>query len=200
MRYHFFMGTSAGCWTRRGFLLGGAAACGIKGQQAAKGTVFDKDWRRYADPTTEFEVFRLTSPDYASLMPAYYSRSIARHNGFLIFSCDRTGSPQAFRMDLKIGQTRQLTSAAELDGESVALMPDDRAFCYFDGASLRQTTISSQREREVYRVPDGWKRTAGLSVSSDGLRAALAETDGSKSRLRLVSVLRGTPATVVEAD
>jgi oligogalacturonide lyase len=107
---------------------------------------------------------------------------------------------QVFRMDLKTGQTRLLTAAAALDGESVALMPDDRSFCYFDGPSLRQMTMSSLRDHEVYRVPDGWQRTDGASVSTDGLRAALAETDGAKSRLRLVSLVRGTAATVVEAD
>jgi oligogalacturonide lyase len=194
------MGTSGRCWTRRAFLVSGAAACGINGQQTAKGTVFDKDWRRFADPTTEFEVFRLTSPEYASQMPAYYTRSIGRHNGFMLFSCDRTGSLQAFRMDLKTGQCRQLTSAAALDGESVALMPDDRGFCFFDGPSLRQMTISSLRDREVYRVPEGWNRTAGASISSDGLRAALAESNGTKCRLRLVSLARGTADTVAEAD
>jgi len=201
------MGTSAGCYTRRTLLLSGAAVCGIKGQ-TAKG-IYDKDlealvkrgiWRRFPDPTTESEVLCLTSPEYASRMPAYYTRSIARHNGFLLYSCDLTGSLQAYRMDLKTGQCRQLTNATELDSDSVALMPDDRSFCYFDGASLRQMTIASQRDREVYRVPEGWKRTEGASVSSDGLRAAFAESDGTRCRLRMVSVARGTTSTVAEAD
>jgi len=199
------MGTSVRCCTRRAFVLAGTAVCGLKGQsakegQSAKGTVFDKEWSRFADPTTEFEVFRLTNPEYVSQMPAYYTRSIARHNGFLLFSCDRTGSMQAFRMDLKTGQSRQLTASAEVDPESVALTPDDRSFCYFDGGSLRQMMLSSLREHEIYRVPDGWKRAAGFSVSSDGLRAALVETDGSKSRIRLVTLVRGAATTVVEAD
>src|SRR5438270_4780801 len=185
------MGTSVSRWTRRAFLLTGSAACGIQAQ-SAKGTVFEKDWRRCSDPTTEFEVLRLTNPEYASRMPAYYTRSIAHHNGFLLFSCDRTAQMQAFRMDLKSGQTRQLTSPAELDGESLALMPDERGFCYFDGASLRYSTISGQREREIYRVPEGWKRTEGASISSDGLRASFAEANGSNSRLRVVSIPRGT--------
>jgi oligogalacturonide lyase len=193
------MGTSVSRWTRRAFLLSGSAVCGIHAQ-TAKGTLFEKDWRRYADPTTEFDVFRLTNPEYTSQMSAYYTRSIAHHNGFLVFSCDRTGSQQAFRMDLKSGQTRQLTAAAELDGDSLALLPDDRGFCYFDGASLRLTTFNGLREREIYRVPEGWQRTAGSSVSTDGLRAALAESNGSKYRLRLVSLARGAAETVAEAD
>jgi oligogalacturonide lyase len=194
------MGTFVSRWTRRAFLLSGPAACALHAQTAAKGTAFERDWRRYADPTTEFEVYRLTNPEYASQMPAYYTRSIAHHSGFLVFSCDRAGSQQAFRMDLKSGQTRQLTAAAELDPETVALMPDDRGFCYFDGPSLRQTSFSGLRDREIHNVPEGWKRTAGSSVSSDGLRAAWAESNGSKCRLRLVSLARGAATTVAEAD
>jgi oligogalacturonide lyase len=194
------MGTSVRRWTRRGILLSGAAACGLHGQQTGKGAVFDKDWRRYADPTTEFEVYRLTNPEYDSRMPAYYTRSIARHNGFMLFSCDRAGSMQVFRMDLKTGQTKQLTNATGLDPESVALTPDDRSFAFFDGPSLRMMSISGLRDREVYRVPEGWKRTEGTSLSSDGLRIALAESNGSKCRLRVVTVARGTAETVVEAD
>jgi Tol biopolymer transport system component len=193
------MGTPVPRWTRRTFLLSGAAAWGLDGQPSAKGTIFDRDWRRYSDPTTEFEVLRLTNPEYTSQMPAYYTRPVARHNGFLLFSCDRTGSLQVFRMDLKTGQTRQLTNATELDAGSVALMPDDRAFCYFDGESLRQTTINSLREREIYKAPAGWKRTPGASLSSDGLRMALAESDGTACRLRLVALARGSAETVVEA-
>jgi oligogalacturonide lyase len=201
------MGSSAGPHTRRALLLAGAAAYRVAGQ-TARG-VYDKDlealvkqgiWTRYPDPTTEFEVIRLTSLEYASQMTAYYTRSIARHNGFLLFSCDRPGSLQAFRMDLKTGQLKQLTHASALDAESVSLMPDERSFCYFDGPALHQMTIGSLRDREIYRVPEGWKRTAGMSISSDGLRAVFGEFNGTKCRLRLVTLLRGTATTLTETD
>jgi oligogalacturonide lyase len=201
------MGSSVGSRTRRAFLLAGAAACRVAGQ-TARG-IYDKDlealvkhgiWTRYPDPTTEFEVIRLTSLEYASQMTAYYTRSIARHNGFLLFSCDRPGTLQSFRMDLKTGQLKQLTHASELDAESVSLMPDERNFCYFDGPALHQMTIASLHDREIYRVPEDWKRTAGFSISSDGLRAVFGESNGTKCRLRLVTLLRGTAATLAETD
>ena len=192
------MGTSVR-WTRRAFLLTGAAACGLKGE-SAKGTLFEPDWKKFADPTTEFEVLRLTSPAYSSQMPAYYGHAIARHSGFMLFSCDRNGSMQAFRLDLKTGQSRQLTNASALDGESVTLVPGDRSFCYFDGPSLRVMNLSTLREREVYKVPEGWQRTAGASVSSDGLRVAFAEQKESKCRLRLLTLARGAAETVAESD
>jgi tetratricopeptide (TPR) repeat protein len=38
------------------------------------------DLVRYADPLTELEVFRLTSPDYSSTLTAYYNRGIAYYH------------------------------------------------------------------------------------------------------------------------
>jgi oligogalacturonide lyase len=192
------MGTLERCSTRRSFLLGSAGACSVRGQ-ATKAAVFESDFRRYADPTTEFEVIRLTNPAHASLLPAYYAHSMGRHSPFLVFSCDRTGSRQVFRLDLKTGQSRQLTTVEALDPESVALTPDERSICYFDGPALRLTNLTSLRSREVYRVPAGWNRTAGCCLSSDGLRVAFAESkDGTASRLRQVSVATGSAQTVTE--
>src|SRR5258707_10014582 len=77
-------------------------------------------------------------------------------------------------------------------------MPDDRGFCYFDGPSLRQVSFSNLREHEIYRVPDGWRRCPGSSVTEDGVHAMLGEGRDQGCRLRLVSVARGTASTVLE--
>src|SRR5438876_11987221 len=103
--------------TRRFFFSGLAAARLIAA--STKGTAFPPDTRRYPDPTTELEVFRLTDPAYSSMMPAYYDRAITRNSAVMLFCCDRDGSPQAFRLDLKTGQEKQLTQTKELDGSSL---------------------------------------------------------------------------------
>jgi hypothetical protein len=95
------------------------------------------------------EVYRLTDPAYSSTMPAYYNRAIAQSSGWMLFCCDRGGSPQAFHMDLKSGETRQLTEAEELDGGSLALLPDNRSFCYFAGRSLHIANLATARSRRV---------------------------------------------------
>src|SRR5947209_6745738 len=81
--------------------------------QAGRGAAFPAVSKRYADPTTELEVFLLTDPGYSSRLPASYNRALARNSGSLFFTSDRTGSPQAFRMDLKSAQSRQLTETEE---------------------------------------------------------------------------------------
>jgi len=193
------MGSLMRGWTRRAFL-SSAAAGSLARAESAKGAVLPAEWKRFPDPTTEFEIFRLTDPAHSSFLPAYYGRALSRRNVFMLFSSDRAGSLQAFRMDLKTGQSRQLTSAEELDAASLNLMPDERSFCYLDGASLRVMGLAALHDRELYRVPDGWKRTAGASVSSDGLRATFAEAKESACRLRQVTLARGAAETVVETS
>ena len=185
-------------WTRRTFLAGGLAAVGF-GSEGRKGSSFPSAIHRYSDPATELEVYRLTDPSCVSTFPAYYSRAIARNSSWILFACDRPGTPQAFRLDLKTGETKQLTDTADLDPRSLTLTPDNRSFCFFAGRSLFLVGIGTQRERELYKVPEGWERCAGLTVGPDGTHATFAEKKGAGSRLRMVSLGQGIARTVVEA-
>ena len=192
------MAGSARRFSRRSFVIAGLAGMRLAAQ-GLKGNTFPSDWRRYSDPTTEMEVYRLTDPAYSSTMPAYYNRAIAQSSGWMLFCCDRGGSLQAFHMDLKSGETRQLTEAEELDGGSLALLPDNRSFCYFAGRSLHIANLATARERKLYEVPEGWERGMGMSVGPDGTHATFAERRGAGSRLRMVALSKGEARTVVEA-
>ena len=152
---------------------------------------------RFADPSTEFEVYRLTSPNVSSYLPAQYQHSIARKGGFLLHASDREEKLQVFRLDLKSGESRQVTDAEALDASSITLLPGERAFCYLDGPALRQ---GMSGEREIYRVPAGWERCPGFAITDDGQNAVLAEKRNGKSRLRLISLGKSTVVTVLELD
>ncbi|MDQ2898507.1 MAG: oligogalacturonate lyase family protein [Acidobacteriota bacterium] len=183
---------------RRAFLsLLAASAIPANGD---KGEVFPSEFRRYPDPATELEVLRLTNPKIASFLPAYYQRAVSRKGNFLLYSSYRTGSSQAFRMDLKTGESRQLTDARALDGATLSLFPDERSFCYFDGASLRVANLSHLREREICRVADGFERCPGSSLSDDGHYVVFGEKRDNTSRLRLATVAKGGVSTVAEAQ
>ncbi len=197
LAYHRSMAHQGRRWTRRGFLFTGLAAAGMAAE-SRKLPVFPSDAHRFPDPSTELDVYRLTSPAYSSALPAYYGRSIANHSGYLLFACDRTGSPQVFRMDLKTGETRQLTDVEDLDGSTVTLTPDNRAFCYAAGRRLWMATFGL-KERELYRVPDGWERGHGMTVGPDGTHATLIESRANGSRLRMVSLATGAARTVIES-
>jgi len=165
-----------------------------------KGRTFPAFIFRYADPSTEFPILRLTDPAHASVLPASYNRAISKRN-FLIYSSDITGRFEAFRMDLKNGQSRQLTDAENLDPASLALTPDDRGFCYLDGDRVMEASISNLRAREVYRMPPGFAGDT-LSIAEDGLYAALSEKSAEKSsnyRLEIVNLLKGDVVKLAES-
>ena len=182
--------------TRRTLLLSGIAARLLA--EGKKGEAFASDAGRYPDPLTEIDVFRLTKPEYSTTMTAYYNRGIARNSAWMLCSCDRTGAPQAFHLDLKNGEMKQMTDTAGLDGATLTLTPDNRQFCYIAGRSLYIAMVSNLRERELYKIPEGWD-PADLSVGPDGTHATLIEKRGDASRLRMVSLVQGAARTVIES-
>jgi len=160
-------------WTRRSVL--GFFAASSLAVEHGKGTLLGSEFERFSDPATELPVARLSNPEYSTHLPAYYNRALSRKGQFLICWSDRTGSPQAFRINLKTGEWLQLTDATALDGSSLTLMPDERSFCFFDGAALKRVDFGKFREHEIYRVPDDWRRCPGANLTDDGLYAIFAE-------------------------
>ena len=183
-------------WTRRGFLASLAAVTEKKPRPLPAERV------RYADPSTEFPVTRLTSPKHSSILAPSSHRVVSRRGAFLVFATDETGAHQLRQMSLNTGEARQLTEASALDPSSPALSQDDRSVLFFDGPALKQLALPTMREAELYRVPEGWSREGGFSVSPDGSRACLVETREGRWRLRVLSLRSKTtePATAVEAS
>src|SRR4051794_30591757 len=183
--------------SRRSFLVSALGARLLA--QAGRGAAFLSAVRRYPDPMTEFDVYLLTDPAHTSLLPAHYNRAITKNSGTLLYTSDRPGSPQAFRMELKNAQTRQLTDATDLDASSLTLTPDNRSFCYFAGRTLYLANMATLRDRKLYEIPEEWERCPGMSIGPDGTHATFAERKGDASRLRMVTLAQGTARTVVEA-
>lgn len=181
--------------SRRWFLLSLPAAC--FGQAGAKGRILPSAIKRYADPATEFPVQRLTDPGYTSILCA--SHSISRH-GFLVCASNVSGRYEAYRIDLKSGQQKQLTDASDLDPHSLAMLSDERSIVYLDGSTLMTANLSSLRAREVYKIPDGFERGRGIGVAEDGLYAALIEHKESHHRLQLIHMAKGSAETLAECD
>lgn len=196
--YHRIMAGAARRVSRRVFL--GSALAALKlAAESRKMPAFAPEWVRYEDPTTELNVVRLTDPTHSSALPAYYNRAVAHNNASLLFGADRTGQPQAFRIDLRTGESQQLTEVPELDVASLAITPDGRFFCCFAGRSLLHVSLHTLRHREIYRLPEAWRRCPGMSLTPDGTHAVFAERRGEDSRLRVVSLAHGISRTVTEA-
>jgi oligogalacturonide lyase len=166
------------------------------GQIGGKGRFLPSAIKRYADPATEFSVQRLTDPAHSSILAAH---SISRH-GFLICASDVSGRWEAYRVDLKSGQQKQLTDAGDLDPHSLALLGDDRGIVYLDGSNLMTASLSTLRAREIYRIPEGFERARGMGVAEDGLYAGVVERKEAQYRLRLVHMANGSAETLAEGE
>jgi oligogalacturonide lyase len=164
---------------------------------AVAGRLSRPEWQRYADPATELEVLRLTDPSFASGFTAPHLRQFGRRSDTLLYWSERFGVRQAFQLDLKSGDSHQLTEAAALDVGSIALSVDERSLCYFDGASLMESPLSSLRARELHKVPEGVKR-AGMTRAADG-SLMFVESQGGTSRILRTTHAHGGIVSVAEA-
>jgi hypothetical protein len=164
-----------------------------------KGSLIPSAVLRYADPTTEFPVFRLTDPEHRSVLPPHYARTVSRKGTFLIFASDLSGSMQAYRMDLKTGQSRLLTEAESLDPGCFTLLADERGFLYVDGDRFYSAGLTSVRPRQLYQARDGYQITA-INIAEDGQYAALVERKGSHFRLQAIRMMDGAANVLMEAD
>jgi oligogalacturonide lyase len=167
----------------------------------AVGRLAGPEWKRYADPATELEVVRLTDPAFSSGMTAPHLRQFTRRGESLLYwserySAESPGGRQAFLLDLKRGESRQLTQATALDPFSLSLSPDDRSFVFFDGRSLQESPLAGARPREIHLVPENAVRT-GLTLASDG---AVLISERENGRSRIVSVLGRQSRSIADID
>jgi oligogalacturonide lyase len=176
-----------------------AGGCAAKSTPTSeKGQISPAAWARFSDPATEFEVLRLTNPDVTSYLPPSVCRPLSRRRTFLLYASEVAGAPQAFRLDLKTGESRQLTDLAGLDPSTLAMMPDERSFSCFAGNSLMQISFSNLRGRQIYLIPEPFRRSSRMSMSIDGVHATFTESHQGTSYVRLVGIARGTVATAAE--
>jgi oligogalacturonide lyase len=186
--------------SRRGFLLALPFSITARAATTGKGRVVPSASERYLDPSTEFPVERLTDPAVTSILPPPDARTISRRGNFLLHVSDSSGRLEAYRLDIKSGQSRQLTEATALDPRSLTLLADERNFAYIDDGRLFLAGLNSLQARQVYRAPTGFEPGHELTVTSDGLYAALTEHTASHHRLRLIRMADGTATTLAEAD
>lgn len=156
------------------------------------------EWGRYADPATEFEVLRLTGAEHASVMPAQPAQAIDHRSRSLLYASNRSGSWQAYLLDLSKGSSRALAVMTDLDPASLTLSADDKSALLAGGPVLHSVPFATLRPQELYRVRDGWTRTGCLAPTGDGTSLFFVEAQGQVSQLRRMRLPRVAPETVTE--
>jgi oligogalacturonide lyase len=161
-------------------------------------TAIPADWARYPDPATEFEVLRLTSSEYSSLLPSPPGRAIDRRSRSLLYACDRAGSWQAYLLDLRKGQSRPLARVDDLNPASLTLSSDDKGAFLAAGPELCSVGLSAVRPQELCRFRDGWTHTGRIAPTEDGTSLFFVEMRGQTSQLRRLRLPKAAPETVTE--
>ena len=163
-----------GLISRREFLAAFPAVQAAR-RTPSKAQQYPTELRRYSDPLTDREVWRLTGASTPHHLPYSHQRFVAHNNSFLLLGGEREGSPQVLRMELPSGRMAQLSRGPGVEISSLCLAPDERSFFFLQGGTLKQVGLRTLKEREIYMVEDGWLATGDLGISIDGRYAALVE-------------------------
>ena len=140
---------------------------------------------RFADPTTENPVVRLTSPAYAHILPAPGNRFLSLKPRILCCSSDRlNGRLAPFQVDLRTGVLRPIAETRALDPSSLTLDAQTRFLYFLDGGSLVEAALTGKREskrvevlaREVTTFGMGSSRAELFSISAGKLQQIQADS------------------------
>ncbi len=147
---------------------------------------------RFADPTTENPVVRLTNPAYGHLLPSPGNRFLSLKPRALYCSSDRlNGRLMPYQIDLRTGAIRALADTKALDPASLSLDAQGRFLYFLDGGELSETSLSGKHESKRPEV-------LARDVSSFGVgssRAQLFAIRGGK-----LHQLQADSATVLAED
>lgn len=135
---------------------------------------------------------RLTNPTFASGLAATHHRQFTRRGEALIYWSERDGTRQLYRLDLRSGESKQLTNAALLDVTNFALSADDRSLYFFDGPVLQSLPLSTLKAHDIYRISSG-AAPGGFAIESDG---SLLLVDGA----RIIRIALQKPGRVLDGQ
>ena len=131
-----------------------------------------KDWgvekRSWTDPVTGVRVWEMTANKGDASNLYFHFPNLTRDGKYVLFTSNRSGSNQIFRMTLPEGRILQLTDAAAIGG----LVPDPTAahrIYYMRGSEVVVLDVESLAERVVGRV----EGASAPTISGDGKWLAL---------------------------
>jgi oligogalacturonide lyase len=181
-------------WSRRAFV----AALAATAQAADKPLIVPTEARRFRDPATEFDLTRLTDPARSNCwLPPPPLKSLASRSNSLLYASDRSGSVQAYRLDLKTGESRQLTDATAMDPFTLSWTVNEKAIAYVDGPRL---CVQDKRLNMVYAAEQEWEHVLPYSFSDTGQQAAVVEHRAGRYRMRVIGVRSREVRTIFEAS
>lgn len=154
------------------------------------GRTYPPEWRDLTDPQTGRRVRQLTDSPAEDYHLYFYNPSITPDGRYLVFTSERTGLSNLFRLDLDTGEIVQLTDARPVRAEYwpftaaiqgvgsclPAIGNQGREVFYFEGNDLNAVDIASLQQRHLMTVPAG-RRPSMLNAGGDGRTLVFAHWD-----------------------
>jgi len=153
---------------------------------------------RYLDSATEFECQRYTEPGISSYIPGPNARAFSRRGNFLLYASDRRGKLDAWALDLKSSEHRQLTESAKLDAASLTMTPDERNFLYTAEGSVWLCPASGLKPRSLWQPQSPVAPV--LAAIPDGPSVIAFERLPSSTTVHRIPLARGGPQKIGEID
>ncbi len=192
-----YSGASVGAATRRSLLRALVLPLASRIGHAEAGRIVSSQARGYEDPSTEFEVVRVTDPAASSYLGPVNNLIFSRRGHFMVFASDYGLGAQVFTLNLKNWESKQLTEAARMDRFSISLTPDERNLCYLDENRLMLLPVRGGPSRTLYELAAGSETGVGLGITADGPSAIVIEK---KTILKMVPLVKGSVSTITESE
>ncbi|MBI4875851.1 MAG: hypothetical protein HY822_14540 [Acidobacteria bacterium] len=117
----------------------------------------DSEVKEFRDPDTGARVMQLTGDGSDNVHLYFTSESfLGGGSDRLVFGSNRSGRFQFYLLEIGERKLVQLTEGQSISPQQACLSPAGRLF-YFEGSVLRVLQVDTLDDRELYRVPDGWR-------------------------------------------
>ena len=148
---------------------GWAAPAQSSSSAARRGRIerVDAEVKEFRDPDTKARVMQLTG-DGSDNVHLYFTSESFFGGGSdrIVFGSNRSGKFQFYLLEIREKKLIQLTDGERLEPQQACLSPNGRLF-YFDGSILRTLELNTMDDRELYRVPEGF-RSHLATCTADG--------------------------------
>jgi hypothetical protein len=155
----------------------------------------------FHDDRTGCEIWKMTSWDDCHCLASYmYLQSFSADEKYVVFTSNRSGQYEIYRLEMESGDTVQLTDHTADDslcffGMAQNFHPNGRELFYDDGRSLWAVEIASLKRREVTRRPPQWRPDGNSpQFSPDGRQVYFSFRDAEERiGFAAVDAAGGTP-------
>lgn len=178
--------------TRRRLLA--LAAAPLLGQNSVR------EWRKFLDPATEFEVVLLTDPRFESAYPGPPAIAVDRRSRMLLYASQRTGQWQPWVMDLSTGLSQPLGLRPGFVRETLSLSASGREALFADGETLLSVQLSNLRARPLIQLTAGAEWAGPVAPAPDGTGLIYVEKQGARWRVLRLPLPKGAPAEIASSE